>query len=146
MVTPLVPHELLGSTLRSVTAAWHVFRGKRGGGPVHVWFHLDPVGAVKVHTPGRGGIELSVEAPYDAYDMADSGAVVVERAEGALGVSDLVGKRLQEVETVVGPDGDEVGVVFRFGSRELAVIENGDEILVVPWPDNGWAERGYAVR
>src|SRR5690349_17544720 len=88
------PAQLLGQRLVEVTTAWFEFEERRSLEPVHVWLRWHGTGWCMAHTTGADDLALSQQAPYESYDMAENGRVVVEPGGGPASLVAAVGGRL----------------------------------------------------
>lgn len=134
MPTVVQPAQLLGSTLRSVTASWEVVDGVRATVPNHVWLDLSEAGLVQVVTMGQT-LGLVHEEPYSGYSMG-SDRVEVETDANSVPVEHFTGS------AVLGANALERGFVLQFATGSVAFANVNDELAIGLWPDPGWAERG----
>ena len=128
------PADLVGSTLRSVTASWEVTDDVRADVPNHVWLDLSEAGLVQVVTVGQT-LGLVHEEPYSGYAMG-ADRVEVETDAASVPVEHFTGT------VVLGAEARERGFVLRFATGSIAFANVGDDLAIGLWPDPGWAERG----
>lgn len=127
--------QLVGQRLLAVTSAVHEFDGRRSEEPVHLWLHLDGLGAVQCHTAGSGALLLHAEEPYTAYDMQEHGRVfVVDGGPPALAAQ--VGERIESASRLwQDPPGMTVGVSLAFPTGAVGVANLSDSLVVGAWPE-----------
>lgn len=128
------PADLVGSTLRSVTASWEIVDEVRAAVPNHVWLDLSEAGLVQVVTMGQT-LGLVHEEPYAGYSMGTD-RVEVETDEESVPVENFTGS------VVLGADALHRGFLIQFATGSIAFANVNDELAIGRWPDPGWAERG----
>jgi hypothetical protein len=144
---PVSSDRLVGAVLRSVTASWHEYDGRRSGEPMHLWLDVDPGGWVQAHCAGDGSLLLTGQAPYGSYDMARYGTVVVDPAGVAAAVTGLLGQRIRGVEPLIDQQtGVPLGIVLAFDTAAIGVANVADELLVAAWPSSTWSTRRIGPR
>lgn len=99
-----------------------------------------------MHGPGAGGLVLSVEEPYDGYDMEESGAVVVyDRLPPPL--ETLVGAEITRVALLVDAIGAGCGFALEASNGESAALVNlADELVADVWPSQRLMDFGVQAR
>lgn len=146
----LEPPDLVGKTVAGVTASWHVFDRQRDTDVMHFWLHLEPeLGPVRFHTPGAGSVQLTVEPPYEPYNLDEYGSVVVEPVSAGHLLASLAGRRIVNATTLVRADDDreEAGLVLHLDSgAAVAVVNDVDELSVQQWPSATITAWGYVER
>ena len=126
--------QLVGQRLVALTAAVHEFDGQRNDEPVHLWLHLDGLGAVQCHTSGSGALVLHAQEPYPAYDMQEYGRVLVVNA-GPPALAVHLSERMESTTRLwQEPPGMTVGVALAFPAGAVGVANLGDSLVIATWP------------
>lgn len=133
------PEDLVGSTLRSVSASWAVEGDRRSPVPTHVWLDLSDAGLVQLLTSG-GDVQLVHEEPYPPHDLGAHGRVEVDTDAGTVPAEHFVGHDVTGVRRL------DRGWVLEFLTGSVAFADVNDELVVGLWPDAGWAELGIRER
>jgi hypothetical protein len=126
--------QLVGQRLLGVTAAVHEFEGARAEEPVHLWLHLDGLGAIKCHCAGSGALDLRAEQPYVGYDMQEHGRVLVVPSDSGV-LAAHTGEVVQSVTPLwQQPPGISVGLALTFVTGTVGLANLGDSLVVGAWP------------
>ena len=141
----MIPGELVGRTIRSVTGAWFIHGDTRAASPDPIWLEVEGLGHVRCGCGGSGTVSLGVSSPV-GFDMAEAGRVEIRRWTDAV-VTPLLGNPIEKVLSVVyEPHEAEVGFVLVTGEGAVAIANLGDELEVGAWPDSRWSNEAVVVR
>jgi hypothetical protein len=134
------PQALVGSELVATTAAWHVHRGRRTAGALHLWLSLAPGGVLRIGPLGNGVLSYVAAEPYASRSLDEHTDIVVE-AGSPEALAERSGQRIERVtglkHTIFGSD---VGLVFHFADGAVAMVNIEDELVFGPWPSDTWAD------
>lgn len=138
------PETFVGRMLMSVSSSWHEFEGQRSTEPIHVWLSFDGLGTLQLHTVS--GLVITTDNPYEPYDMAEHGRVIVEPS-GPAALTERVGERIEAVSRLnQSPPDMAVGVLLDFRGGSVGIADLEDELVVAAWPADAWRRWNVSVR
>ncbi|MEV6524492.1 hypothetical protein AB0M43_21270 [Longispora sp. NPDC051575] len=125
---------LIGRRLLSVAEARHWSEGRRGPDTeslLHPWFRFENLQSLMMHGCGER-LELSIEEPYDSYDLAECGETRVAPAQAPDLLATVVGSRLIDAAVICGYSTEPAcgAVILRFESADLVIGTFADEWLL----------------
>ncbi|KOU41641.1 hypothetical protein ACFWHQ_40180 [Streptomyces sp. NPDC060334] len=71
------PTRLVGRTISSVVASWHVYEGERSEAPLDVWLIDNEGESTRITTGSDQCLIVESESPHAPYDMGEWGRIEV---------------------------------------------------------------------
>jgi hypothetical protein len=142
--------DRIGLRLVAVTEARYWFRGQRdrdAASLVHAWLHFDHRPPTRLH--GRGDdLLLSTGDPYPDQGMDEAGDIRVGPAAVPDLLAGIVGRRLTDAATILGPSRDRscAGLRLRLGDVDLMIGSHCDEWVLTDGQLPMWIKPDWRVQ
>ncbi|WP_326808423.1 MULTISPECIES: hypothetical protein [unclassified Streptomyces] len=129
---------MVGRRLERVVAAWHRLGTEAPSGPLDVWLIDSEAVATHVTTGSDWCLIVETSAPFEGYDMAESGRVEVAPISGETAFADHLGEAILAVREEGTPDTPGSGrraLEITFESGRVRCETWSGDLCLSPSPD-----------
>lgn len=113
------PEYLVGRRLEQVVASWHLHDANARSGPLDVWLTDSAQVSTHITTGSDWCLIAKISAPYEDYDMGQSGRVEVTPVNGETPFAEHLGETILAMQEVGSPDTGRLALEITFLSGNV---------------------------